>query len=61
VLAGATPNLSIREAQTLEELIADYQDVFETKGGECGRTEKVYHRIDTGDARPFASPLADFL
>jgi len=45
VLAGARPNLSIREAQALEELIADYQDVFETQGGEYGRTEKVYHRL----------------
>jgi len=50
VVAGARPNLSIGEAQALEELIADYQDVFETKGGEYGCTEKVYHRIDTGDA-----------
>jgi len=39
MLAGARPYLSIREAQALEELIADYQDVFETKGGEYGRTE----------------------
>ena len=30
VITGARPNVSIREAQALEELIADYQDVFET-------------------------------
>jgi hypothetical protein len=28
VIMGARPNLSIREAQALEELIADHQDVF---------------------------------
>jgi len=31
VIVGARPNLSVREAQALEELIADYQDVFETE------------------------------
>jgi hypothetical protein len=31
VIAGAGPNLSIREALALEELIADFQDVFETE------------------------------
>ena len=56
VLAGARPNLSIREAQALEELIADYQDVFETKGSAYGHTDKVYHRIDTGNARPIRQP-----
>jgi len=35
---GARPNLSITEAWALEGLIADYQDIFETKGGEHGRT-----------------------
>jgi hypothetical protein len=55
-MVGAKPNLSIREAQALEELLADYQDVFETGSGERGRTEKVYHRIDAGDARPIRQP-----
>ena len=31
VIVGARPNLSVREAQALEELTADYQDVFETE------------------------------
>jgi hypothetical protein len=56
VIVGARPNLSIREPQALEELIADYQDVFETKSGDQRRTEKVYHRIDTGDAWPIRQP-----
>jgi hypothetical protein len=33
VLVGARPNLSAREAQALEELLADYQDIFETGSG----------------------------
>ena len=56
VIASARPNLSIREAQALDELIVDYQDVFETICGEHGRTEKVYHRVDTGDARAIRQP-----
>jgi hypothetical protein len=48
---GARPNVSLREAQALEQLIADYQEVFETKSCDYGRTEKVYHRIDTGEVR----------
>jgi hypothetical protein len=44
--------MSVREAQALEELLADYQDVFETGNGDRRRTRKVYHRIDTGDAQP---------
>ena len=54
-MAGARPNLNIREAQALEELL-DYQDVFESGSGDHGRTEKVYHRIDNGDDRPIRQP-----
>jgi hypothetical protein len=39
VIDCARPNLSIRKAQALKELIVDYQEVFETKGGEYGHTE----------------------
>jgi len=55
-MAGARPNLSIREAQALEELLADYQEVFETGSGDHRCTERMYHRIDTGDARPNRQP-----
>jgi len=55
-MAGARPNLRIREAQALEELLVDYQDVFETGSGDPGRTERVYNRIDTGDSRPIRQP-----
>jgi hypothetical protein len=56
MIEGARPNLNIREAQALEELVAEYQDVFETEGGDQGLTEKVYHRIDICDARPIRQP-----
>ena len=60
MIVGAKPNLNIREAQALEELIADYQDVFETKNGDHGSTEKAYHRIDTGNDRPIRQPPRRF-
>jgi hypothetical protein len=63
VIAGARPNASLGEAQAVEEVIANYQDVFETKSGDYGRAEKVYYRTDTGDTRlilqsPTGFPLA---
>jgi hypothetical protein len=48
--------LSRKKAQAQEDFIADYQGVFETMSGDHGRTEKVYHRIATGDARPIHQP-----
>jgi hypothetical protein len=48
MIDGARPNLSVREAQALENLITDYREVFGIKSGHHGRTEKVYHRIHTG-------------
>jgi len=56
VIAGARPNMSPRETQALEELIAGYQDAFETKSGDLRCTEKVCHRTNTGDARPICQP-----
>jgi hypothetical protein len=38
VIAGDRRNVSLREAQALEELIADYQDVFGSKSGDYGCT-----------------------
>jgi hypothetical protein len=52
MVSGTRPNLNKKEANVLEEFIAEFQDVFATKNGDYGRTDKVYHRIDTGDARP---------
>jgi hypothetical protein len=51
VIVSARKNLSIRESQALEELIADYQDFFGKKG-DLRRTEKVYQNIYIGGVRP---------
>ena len=32
------------------------KDIFETKSGDYGRTEKIYHRIDTSDVLPICQP-----
>jgi hypothetical protein len=53
MIAGARRDVSPREAQALEELIADYQDVFESKSGDNWCT---YH-IELGDTRPIRHPL----
>jgi hypothetical protein len=55
LIVGARPNLIVREAQALEDLIADYPDVFQIKSGDHGRTG-VYHMINTCDARPVHQP-----
>jgi hypothetical protein len=41
MIRGGRPNLSIREAQALEVLVAEYQDVFETECGDHGRTDSL--------------------
>jgi hypothetical protein len=40
----------------LKDVVSEYQDVFITRDGDYGRTDRVYHRIDTGDARPIRQP-----
>jgi hypothetical protein len=50
VVSGARPNLDTREAQNLEQFIIEFQDIFATKYDDCERTDRVYHRIDTGEA-----------
>jgi hypothetical protein len=46
------PHLSKEEFKDLEELLTEYKDIFAVDSEDHGRTNKVYHRIDTGDARP---------
>jgi len=62
VIAGARPNLSIREFQALEELIADYQDFFFLKKRAVNMAQRKCTRGSIL-AKPalFASPLADYL
>jgi hypothetical protein len=56
ITEAAKQNLSDEEFQKLEKLIADYDDIFAVDCEDHGRTNKVYHRIDTGDARPIRQP-----
>jgi hypothetical protein len=40
----------------LEELLAKYEGIFAVAHEDHGRTNRVYHRIDTGDVRPIRQP-----
>jgi hypothetical protein len=51
VFEVARSNLSIGEFQELEDLTTEYEDIFATGSEDYGRTDRMYHRIDTGDAR----------
>jgi hypothetical protein len=55
VIATAKPHLTSRELRELEEL-SEYEDIFAGDNEDYGRTNKVYHRIDTGDTRPIRHP-----
>jgi hypothetical protein len=56
VVTAAKPNLTNGEFQELEELLTEYEDISAEDDEDYGRTNKVYHRIDTGDARPIRKP-----
>jgi hypothetical protein len=56
MIVAARHNLGVGEIRELEGLIAAYEDVFATQSGDYGRTNRVYHRIDTGEARPIRQP-----
>jgi hypothetical protein len=44
VISDAKSNLDATETQALQELIAEFRDVFATNGDDFGRTDRVYHR-----------------
>jgi hypothetical protein len=56
VAEAARPHLSNGEFQELEELLADYNDIFAVASEDHGLTNKVYHHTDTGDARQIRQP-----
>jgi hypothetical protein len=56
VIAAARRNLSDAESRKLEELLTEYGDIFAMKSDYYGRADQVYHRIDTGQARPTRQP-----
>jgi hypothetical protein len=56
VIEAARSNLSGGEFQELEDLITEYEDIFASGSEDYGRTDRVYHRIDMGDARTIRQP-----
>jgi hypothetical protein len=56
VIEAARSNLSDGEFQELEDLTTEYEDIFTTGSEDYGRTDRVDHRIGTGDARPIRQP-----
>jgi hypothetical protein len=46
----------IHHKQQLAELLTKYQDVFLKSADDLGRTDKVQHIIDTGNANPNKQP-----
>ncbi|XP_023711548.1 uncharacterized protein LOC111866641 [Cryptotermes secundus] len=56
VITAAKPHLSPGEFQDLEDLVSEYADIFAQDNEDYGRTNRVYHRIDTGEARPIRQP-----
>ena len=40
------------ERHNVEKVVEDYADVFSVSGSSLGKTDVVYHRIDTGDSAP---------
>ena len=47
--------LTCEQKNKLKNMLMEHRDVF-SKSGELGRTNVVYHSIDTGDARPKRQP-----
>jgi hypothetical protein len=56
ITEAARTHLSNGELQDLEKLLAKYRDIFAVYSKDYGQTIKVYHRIDTGDARLIRQP-----
>jgi hypothetical protein len=56
IVTAARPHLTTAEIKVLEDLLTEYEDIFAEADEDYGRTNKVYHRIDTGDARPIRQP-----
>ncbi|XP_023702345.1 uncharacterized protein LOC111861746 [Cryptotermes secundus] len=56
VTTAAKPHLNTREFQELEDLVSEFADIFARDNEDYGRTNKVYHRIHTGEARPIRQP-----
>ncbi|CAC5391227.1 unnamed protein product [Mytilus coruscus] len=56
LLTRSGTHLTPIEKTTLAELLNKFQDVFSRSPEDIGRTDKIKHSIDTGDARPVRVP-----
>jgi hypothetical protein len=61
VITPARPNLSDTESRELKELLTENGVIFDMKSDDLGRTDRLYHCIDTGEARPILQPPRRFL
>ncbi|CAG2199128.1 unnamed protein product [Mytilus edulis] len=52
MLDKVSSDLKDEEKQKLSSLIHEYKDIFVGPDGSLGRTDRVKHYIDTGDAKP---------
>jgi hypothetical protein len=59
VIAATRSNLSDAEPRELEELLTEYRDIFAIKSDDYGRTDRLYHCIDTGEFDRSANPRGD--
>lgn len=57
LVEGASTTLSEQEKERLTKLLIDYDDIFLGPDNKLGRTKLVQHKIDTGNALPFKTPL----
>jgi len=51
-LVDVEKKLTEEEILHLSELLADYHDIFNLNDDECGETDLVEFKIDTGEAYP---------
>ncbi|XP_055878248.1 uncharacterized protein LOC129924905 [Biomphalaria glabrata] len=56
ILTKMEENLSMEEYNKAEKLILEFMDIMPCDEDDCGRTNLVQHRIDTGSARPIRQP-----
>jgi hypothetical protein len=56
VIAAARLHLSVGGIQNLEELLAEYEDIFAVDSEDYGRNNREYHRIDMANARQIRLP-----
>ena len=54
---GITNRVSGAQRQRLIELLVDFADIFAVTPDDLGRTSKLQHHIDTGNARPIKQPI----